>query len=221
MNKLNLSSKYVAINKSNAQMVGIVGVASFITVFCLFASKSVLSQYQYEGHVISKSRNADNQLKVNINSYNKLVNSYNKFDSGNPSIIGTSVSGNTNDNAQVILDSLPGHYDFPGLTSGVENILHKSGAQISSFTGTDQQLSQVTGENKNPQPVSMPFGVTITNGTYQSIQQVIQDLQNSIRPISVDTLNINAQQSSLTLTLTAHSYYLPAKVLTFTQEVVK
>jgi hypothetical protein len=130
MDKFKFSTKHVAINKANAQMVAVVGVASFITIFCLVAAKAVYSQYQYQSRVISAASTAHNQLLSNISAYKNLVYSYGKFDAANPNILGGTVTGSTNDNAHVILDALPGEYDFPGLISTIEGILDGAGIQV-------------------------------------------------------------------------------------------
>jgi hypothetical protein len=221
MDKFKFSSKHVAINKANAQIVAIVGIASFVTVFCLVASKAVLSQYQYQGRVMKASNTAHTQLQDNISAYNNLITSYVKFNTTNPITLGNTVTGGTNDNVQTILDALPGAYDFPGLTSTIENILSETGMQVSAVTGIDQQVTQ-QGDNSssNPQPVMMPFGFTVSDANYGSVQQLMQVLQQSIRPMPIDSINLTAAQGSLTMTVAAHSYYQPSKTLSISKETV-
>lgn len=222
MDKFKFSTKHVAINKANAQIVAAVGIASFITVFCLVASKAVFSQYQYQSRVIKAASTANNQLQSNISAYKKLVKSYQKFDSANKNVLGAAVTGSANDNAQVILDALPGAYDFPGLSSTIENILDGAGVQVTSVTGIDQQATQ-QGDNSssNPIPVAMPFGFSVQNASYSSVQQLIQVMQQSIRPLPIDSISINASQSNITLNISAHSYYQPSKALSITKETIK
>jgi len=216
MAKLNFSAKHVAIDKANTQIVAVIGLASFIVVFCLVATKAVFSQYQYQGRVISSASTADNQLKSNISSYKNLVQQYQNFDTTNPITLANTVPGSANDNVQIILDALPGAYDFPGLTSTIENILGGTGMHVTSITGTDEGSSGGSGS----QPVAMPFGFSVADANYPSVQQLIQTLQQSIRPMALDTLSLTGSQGSLTLTITAHSYYQPSKTLSITKETV-
>ena len=74
-----ISTKRLAISKANAQMVGIVAVAAFVTVFCLVASKAVFSQNRYQARVISAKEKAHKQLQDNINNYNNLAKAYKSF----------------------------------------------------------------------------------------------------------------------------------------------
>lgn len=220
MPKLNFSAKHVAINKANTQIVAVVGVASFIVVFCLVASKAVFSQYQYQSRVIKAASTADNQLKSNISAYKDLVGHYVSFDTTHPITLANSVPGSKNDNVQIILDALPGAYDFPGLTSTVENILNETGMQVTAVTGNDAQATATSSASAEPQPIPMPFGFSVADATYSSVQQLIQVMQQSIRPMAMDTMSITAQQGSLTMTVTAHSYYQPATTLSITKETV-
>lgn len=228
MDKFNFSGKHVAINKANAQIVAVVGIASFITIFCLVASKAVLSQYQYQGRVIKVANTADTQLKENISAYKSLVQSYAKFDSASPNVIGQPVTGSSNDNAQVILDALPGEYDFPGLTSTLENILVGAGMQVTGITGSDAAYNSSgttastvpPSTSSSPTPYPMPFGFSVQDASYGSVQQLIQIFQQSIRPMAIDTISLSAQQSNLTMTVAAHTYYQPQKTLSITEQAV-
>jgi hypothetical protein len=221
MDKLKFSSKHVAISKANAQIVAVVGAASFITIFCLVASKAVFSQYQYQARVIKAVNTANTQLQTNVSTYKSLIASYVKFDTTNPILLNGSTPGGPNDNVQIVLDALPGQYDFPGLTSTVENMLAASGVQVAAVTGTDQQATQQSDNaSANPQPVNMPFGFTISNANYASVQQLIQVLQQSIRPMPIDSIDITAEQGALTMTVAAHSYYQPTKTLSITKETI-
>ncbi|MGH7194477.1 MAG: hypothetical protein ACREJM_13240, partial [Candidatus Saccharimonadales bacterium] len=140
-----ISAKHIAISKSNAQMMIIVAVGAFVTIFCLMASKAVLSQNRYQARVIKAQNTANQQLLDNISSYNSLSQSYNKFNNESTNVIGGKKDGNAgNDgaNSKIILDALPDTYDFPALTSSIEKILAANGLKVTSITGTDQQLSQ-------------------------------------------------------------------------------
>ena len=220
-----ISTKRLAISKANAQVVVIVAVASFITVFCLVAAKTVFSQNVYQAKVVTDKQTALNQLKQNITTYSKLATAYNAFDSTATNVIGGTAAGTGNNdgpNSRIILDALPSNYDFPALTSSIEQILDNSGLKVSNITGTDDQLNQQGNTSSpNPQPVSMPFGFTVTNANYAAIGQLVTKLQQSIRPIQIDTIELSGGVNDMTLTIGAHTYYQPAKSVSITKKVVK
>jgi hypothetical protein len=222
MDKINFSTKHLAINKANVQMVATIGAAAFITVFCLFASNTVFNQYKYQGRVIAAVKVADNQLQADFTAYNGLTQAYTKFDAANPNILGSPVTGTANDNTQIVLDALPGAYDFPALATSLQYILNANGIQNGGISGTDDQLNQTaTGPSTNPQPVPMPFGLSMSDASYGATQSLLQYLQQSIRPMSIDSLNLSGAQGSLTMSIEAHTYFQPAKTLNITKEVVK
>jgi hypothetical protein len=225
MAKLEISTKRLAISKANAQMVIIVGAAAFITVFCLVAASAVWSQTRYQARVTSASEKAHKQLQTNLQAYSNLLKSYDAFEGTATNIIGGNPAGNgqnDGDNATIILHALPSTYDFPALTSTIEKILKGGGYDISSITGTDDQLNQQSNTSStNPQSVPMPFSFSISNANYGAVQQLVNTLQASIRPIAIDSLTLNGGSSDMTLTINAHTYYQPGKSVNISTKVVK
>lgn len=224
-NKAQISTKRVAISKANAQMVVIVGVAAFVTVFCLVAAKTVFSQTRYQARVTSAEEKAHSQLQDNLQTYSQLASAYKTFDSASTNAIGGSkdgTGGNDGPNSKIILDALPSSYDFPALTSSIEKVLNDNGLKVSSITGTDEELSQQKNSSSpTPQSVQMPFSFTIVNASYPAIGQLMAKLQQSIRPIQIDSIDLSGGVNNMTATVKAHTYYQPAKSVSITEKVVK
>src|SRR5947209_3401893 len=170
-------SRRLAITKAQAQMVIVVSVASFITIFCLVAAKAVWSQNAYQSRVTAAKNKAHQQLQKNIQAYNGLSSSYDSFVNSTQNVIGGSLSGtggNDGANDKIILDALPPIYDFPALTSSIEKVLAAQGLKVGSISGTDDQLNQQSNtSSSNPTPVNMPFSFTISNANYSSVGQLI------------------------------------------------
>ncbi|HVV66706.1 MAG TPA: hypothetical protein VHB72_01390 [Candidatus Saccharimonadales bacterium] len=220
-----ISTKRVAISKANAQMVAIVAVAVVVTMFALVASKAIYSQNRYQARVITAKEKARNQLKDNISTFATLQKSYKAFDNAPTNVIGGTASGtgdNDGPNSKIVLDALPSTYDFPALTASVEKILADNNLKVSAITGTDDQLNQQNNvSSPDPQSVSIPFSFTVTDANYASINQLITKLQESIRPISVDSIELSGGINNMTATIDAHTYYQPAKSVSITKKVVK
>jgi len=220
-----IPTKRLAISKANAQMVAVVGVAAFVTVFCLVAAKAVFSQNNYQARIVKAKETALDQLKQNITTYDDLASAYKAFDSTATNVIdGTAEGKGDNDgpNSKIILDALPSKYDFPALTASIEKILDDNGLKVSSINGTDDQLNQQGNtSNPNPQPVEMPFSFTIDNANYAAVGHLVNKLQLSIRPLQIDVIEISGGGKDMTVTINAHTYYQPAKSVTITKEVVK
>jgi len=231
-----IPTKRLAIDKAQAQTVGVVAAAAFVTIFCLVAAKGVLSQNQYQARVTSKKEAAHKQLQQNIQAFcgtadgtnctpGSLVGSYKSFDSASPNIIGGNADGtgdNDGTNSKIILDALPPSYDFPALTASIEKIVEKQGLKVASITGTDDQVNQQGNvSSPNPSAVNIPFSLTISGANYSSIQQLVNALQNSIRPMVIDTLALNGSSDDMTIIVGAHTFYQPGKNVSISQKVVK
>jgi hypothetical protein len=223
--KPQISTKRLAISKANAQMVAIVGVAAFLTIFSLVAAKAVFSQTRYQARVTSAKEKAHKQLLDNIDAYGKLADSYDEFDGQKINIIGGKQDGkkdNDGPNSKIVLDALPPAYDFPALAASIEKILTENGLKVSSITGTDNVIEQQDNTSSpTPQPVEMDFAFTVNNASYKSIGKLLDRLQQSIRPIQVDNMDLSGAADDMTLNVNAHTYYQPAKDVSITKKVVK
>ena len=186
------SAKHTLIDKANARIVAYVSVAAFIAMFSIVATKTLISQAGYQNRVIGAKRVAVHQLQSDITASGQLQSSYDAFVSLPQNAIGGSPTGSgpkDGDNAKIVLDALPSTYDFPGLTTSLEDLLtSQSGVTIDSISGTDEEASEgndVSSATPTPQPI--PFSVSVS-GNYGAIQSVISTFENSIRPIQVQTL---------------------------------
>ncbi len=219
------NTKRLAISKANAQILGVLVGASFVTIFCLVISQQLFVQSRYQARVISQKNKANNQLTSNIKVFQDLRRSYTDFDSKNPNVIGGQRQGiddRDGNNAKIMLDALPSSYDFPALTSSLEKILTQLNVNVTDITGTDDQLIQQTHvAEPTPQAVSVPFSFSVKSANYTSIQKIIDTLQLSIRPIQIDTIDTTGGGSDMAMTVSAHTFYQPSKNLDIKKQVVK
>jgi hypothetical protein len=125
------------------------------------------------------------------------------------------------DNAKLVLDALPSKYDFPALTTSLEKVIIAQNLKILGISGTDQEADQAANQiSPDPQPISMPFQVEVT-GSYGSIQSLVNVFLHSIRPFQIQTLELSGDESSMTATINAQTFYQPEKSLEIKQEVVR
>jgi len=217
------SIKRALIEKSNTTVVVVTSVATFIVIFSLVAIWSLFGQFTYQQRVISADQAALDQLKTDIQSTQSLEAAYRAFTSTPTNAIGGDPNGNgpqDGSNAKIVLDALPSKYDYPALVTSLENILTGQSIQIQSITGTDAVAQAGDQTSSMPTPQAMPFQVVVT-GDYVSIQKVVQAFEHSIRPFQVMTLELAGDQSQLTLTINAQTYWQPAKNLDISSEVLQ
>jgi len=224
MAKAHISTKRIMIDKSQTTMVVAAGIAAFILVFSLVASKSLIGQMTYQNRVISAKKAAVSQLKDNINATTSLVNSYKAFVNTSQNVLGGNPSGTgaqDGDNAKIVLDALPSKYDFPALATSLEKLITGESLQIQSITGTDDEVAQSAKQSSTtPQAVPMPFQISVT-GSYKGVQNLIKKFNTSIRPFQIKTIQLTGNQDNMTLTLTAQTFYQPEKDFNVTKKVIE
>lgn len=218
------STKRTLIDKANTSVVIITSIAAFVVIFSLVASKALIGQAAYQNRVINAEKKTLSQLSSDLAATGHLQASYNAFTSTSSNIIGGLSKGTgaqDGNSADIILDALPSSYDFPALTNSLEALLTSAGVQINSISGTDDEVAQSANTSSiAPQPVAMPFQVSVT-GDYASIQKLVDEFEHSIRPFQIQTMQISGDQNQLTMSITAQTFYQPAKSLNVRTETVK
>lgn len=224
MARVTSTTKRSLITQANSTMVVSTGVAAFVAVFCLIASKTLISQAGYQNRIISAKKTAVTQLKTNISARDSLVTSYSAFVDTPQNVLGGNPNGagaQDGDNAKLVLDALPSKYDFPALATSLEKIITSQNLQILGITGTDNEATQQsTTATGDPQPVAMPFQVQVS-GSYDQIKGLVQVFGGSIRPFQIQTVELSGSQSNMTATITAQTYYQPEKTFKISSEVIK
>jgi hypothetical protein len=231
-----ISAKQIKIDKANSTIVSVLAVCSFVFVFSLVASKALISQYSYQNRVSSARQKTVNQLTTDKQAATSLIASYNSFVGQSTNIIGGSATGTANQdgsNSKIILDALPDTYDFPALVTSVQNLISGEGVVINSITGTDNSQGSSTSTGvitttpsaaassaASTSAIAMPFTFTV-EGSYAAMQAVLANLQRSIRPIQIQSINMTGSDSDITMVVDAQTYYLPATGLDLTTETVK
>jgi len=216
------SPKRLALAKANTQTVIISAVSAFIIVFCIVAINYLLGLRSYQQKIIDADQLANNQLTIVNSNAQRLTSAYNSFVSKNPTIINKPVVSAPirYNNATVILDALPSQYDFPAMITSIDKILQSDNLDVQSIGGTDQSTSTSSSPSTNPQPVAMPFNFTIQNANYASLQTLFLQLELSIRPIQIQSINLSGTDSSMTLSVNAQTYFQPGKVFKIGSETI-
>lgn len=223
MARVSSTTKRSLITKANSTIVVTTGVAAFLVVFCLVASKTLISQASYQNRIIGAKKDAVSQLKDNISAKDSLVSSYSAFVGTTQNVLGGNPSGTgqqDGDNAKLVLDALPSKYDFPALATSLEKMIEGQNLTIVGITGTDDEVQQLNAGSGTPAPVAMPFQLQVS-GSYQSIQGLVDLFNRSIRPFQIQSIELSGGQSNMTATINAQTFYQPEKTFKVSTEVIK
>ena len=221
MSTNNPSPKRQLINKANQKVVVVTSLAAFVVIFCLVASKALFSQMLYQNRIVSSKKATLSQLKTDYSAAQNLETAYQAFVSTPQNVLGGNPSGtgpNDGDNGKIVLDALPGQYDFPALATSLNKLLSGQGVKIQSIIGTDDEVAQSQQQQTaTPAPVPIPFQVS-AGGNYQAIVNTVKTFEASIRPIQVQTMTLSGDDANLSLTLGAQTFYQPQKTFSLTKE---
>jgi Tfp pilus assembly protein PilO len=215
------SLKQLKIDKANSVIVGVTSAAVFILIFSLISCRSLLSQRSYNSWLGTAQQASLDKLKADVSNENVLFSHYQTFISPSQNIIGGSSGGsgvNDGNNAQIILDALPSQYDFPALVTSMQALLSRESVKLDSIGGSDNELQYQS--NTAPASVVIPISFTL-DGPYQSIENVITDVQNSIRPIQIQSIQLSGGESDIQLEVTAQTFYQPEQSFSITQKAVQ
>lgn len=226
--KANLSTKSLQIDKNQSTILGVVVVATIITVFCLTSAKVLFGQALYQQRVISARNASAKQLDTDIKDANTLTNQYNSvfLGSNSENIIGGNSTSSNNaappdgDNGKITLDALPTSYDFPALLTSLSKLLGSDGVGAQSIGGSDQATTIDSSPAYSPKPASIALTVSGTS-SYTGSKKLLNDLERSIRPFDITRLTLSGNEANLVISLNLNTYYQPAKTLTIPSKEIK
>lgn len=224
MSSFSKSAKQLQIDKANAFIVIMVSIAAIVTAFSLVSVKALLSQKNYQSRVIKQQVESLTVAHNDLDAIKSLNSSYVAFNNQPINTIGGLSNGTgpqDGPNSKIILDALPSQYDFPALMTSIQKILTDRGFKIQTLSGVDDASLANAASSTSPVPVEIPFQFSVS-GSYDSVKDLVAVLERSIRPISIDTLQITSSDSStVTLTVSAKTYFQPAKNLNVKMKVIK
>src|SRR3954467_2257878 len=122
-----LNTKALQISATQSRIIGVVVLATIITVFSLVSTKALVNKGLYQRRVINARHNSADKLDDAIKNANTLVTQYKNVFAGNDA---QNVLGGKNtsydsavppygNNARILLDPLPTTYDFPSLLTSM------------------------------------------------------------------------------------------------------
>lgn len=216
--------KQVQLDKANVQIVLIISIAVFITIFSLVSVKSLASRFSYQSKVISSRETARDQLIANKKAADQLTESYKRFVLNSPNVIGGDPNGQgerDGDNAKLTLDALPSVYDYPAVTSSIEKLALAQGLDMRSIEGVDDNANQNGGGTLPPELVEMPFAFSVV-GNFGRLNDLVSQFERSIRPFKITKFIFNgADSGSVQLDIEGKTYYQPAENLDVKKEIVQ
>ena len=224
INQSHKSEKHELIANSNTRVLIAVAAATFVVVFCIFATKALISQSSYQGKVISKKEEALKKMKQNKEAFTSLKASYDAFQAESVNILGGNPSGTgpiDGNNAKIVLDALPDKYDFPAISTAFSNLFHNGGYDTGPVGGSeDTTLSSNSAPTSSVTPVPIKYAFNVTS-SLDGTKELFSLLDRTIKPLYVDSFGFKLAGGSVSSSITMHTFFTQPKTFIVGSEVVK
>lgn len=234
-NALTGIKKRQQITNTRKQVFTWVALAAALVVICLVVGWNLMQRINYQNKVNRDVGKTAQTMHDNVEAVDKLIKNVNAL-KANAALSLPNLKADDSTVFQVVIDALPTEDDSVALSSSLQNkILSKSGVTIeqinvdttesdsssnssssssSSSSGSSSSSSSGSGRSGVSKaddvqfPVAKPitFRVSLV-GSFDSVKSALQDIESTIRPITITKLTIDGSDDKLNATIEAQTYY--------------
>lgn len=212
------------IDHSSRAMFAWVAGASVIVAFALVASIFIMQQIIFNEKVLLAKNETASKLSQNVQTAKELNKAVNRLrgDRLLGQIQGVNEKSN---NLDKVFAALPYDNDEIAVGSSLETTL-LTGLNVESLSvgqqavgGTESVVAPVGDGATNAQPITFGFKVT---GNEDQLKELFTKLNRSIRPMQINTLQLEAAGAGrLTATISASTYYQSPTQFELTKRTIK
>lgn len=226
-NALTGIKKRQQITNTRKQVFTWVALAAALVVICLVVGWNLMQRINYQNKVNRDVGKTAQTMHDNVEAVDKLIKNVNAL-KANAALSLPNLKADDSTVFQVVIDALPTEDDSVALSSSLQNkILSKSGVTIeqinvdttesdSSSSSSSSSSGSSSGSSKSGVskaddvqfPVAKPitFRVSLV-GSFDSVKSALQDIESTIRPITITKLTIDGSDDKLNATIEAQTYY--------------
>ena len=230
-NALTGIKKRQQITNTRKQVFTWVALAAALVVICLVVGWNLMQRINYQNKVNRDVGKTAQTMHDNVEAVDKLIKNVNAL-KANAALSLPNLKADDSTVFQVVIDALPTEDDSVALSSSLQNkILSKSGVTIeqinvdttesdssssSSSSSSGSSSSSDSGSSRSGVskvddvqfPVAKPitFRVSLV-GSFDSVKSALQDIESTIRPITITKLTIDGSDDKLNATIEAQTYY--------------
>lgn len=195
-----------------------VAVAASALSFCAATGQYLFVRWQHNNSVMVAKQKAADTLASNIDNAKNLIKEVDGLVAD--SALGEVKTNPQDPNTKSVLDALPTTFDPAALATSLQQvILSKSGVAIDSIS-VPQELDVQSDDSKKAVPQEMSFSFIIS-GSYENIKKALADIERTIRPINITSLNLAGSDNNLRAAVEATTYYQPPKSVEVGEESIK
>lgn len=200
------------------QVFLMVALSSAIVVICVMIGIRLFKEIVYQSKVNDELGKTVDIMNGNVRNISPLIkNAMALSTSKNLSL--PNLKEDDTSVFQVIIDALPTIEDSVDLGSSLQDkVLAHSGVRIEQINVERATSSSITSGAPSrstglgsatpsyPSAKLITFKVTVS-GDYESIQKVLKDIENTIRPITITKISLEGNDIKLTAGIEARTYY--------------
>lgn len=217
------------IGSANKTMFISVAGASVIVGFCVVVSLFMFQKISFGEKVLSEKSNTESTLKHNLGIVGELKAQVNKL-SISPELKSVRLSEDDSP-LQSILDALPADANSAAMASSLQLKLLRNVPDINIDSlrvesldgGTDDTFDTAAGISGDADfgAIGFSFVISTSGSNGEGLKQVLLNIEKSIRPFNITSIQIESQGSRLVMTVLGESYYLQPKTMELSSKVVK
>lgn len=225
-----MKKRQVIAHSNRSMFLWIAGMSAIVGI-CAVLSYFLIQQIIFKGMILGQSNETASRLKDNKKVVESLASDLRVKETDSAL---NSIKATPEEKAlQVVLDALPADPNTMALGSSLQQRLVSDIPDIS----IDSLVIQPVGESSSAEtemqssttPVSstdtdgatdaatkassLPFTLTVKATKADSLKQLLEKFEKSIRTIDIDNLSVDVNEAEYTMTVQAHAYYLSAKTV--------
>lgn len=211
--------KRQAIDNASRTMLLWVIVASIAISFFLVAAQFLYSQFAYNSRVYSAKSDASATLADNLENIKELKEAFGPLDAGTNRYV----------NSTKVLNALPRELDTSAFGTSLQQVIApKSGVTLDSVEITEgatqsgglESIESDSSAVADPTPEEIQVAVTVV-GNYDQIAAFIRDMELTIRPIKIRTMNVTGSDANTRASIEMTTYYQQSKGVVIETEKLK
>ena len=217
--KLTGLKKRQQIQSASRTMFLWVAIAAVAVSVCAVSAQFFFQKFTYNNRVIGAKIKAADTLKKNIENAAQLKTEIDAL-VGNQDLASVKVNQDDTNN-KVILDALPSVADSTALATSLQQaILSRSSVTIENITVPSLQTTEGAEASDTAAPVEQPFSISVS-GSYDKIRAMLLDLERTIRPMKLNTINLSGGDAAMRVDVEGVTYFQPAKTTNIKTEAVQ
>lgn len=206
------------ISAANKAVFTWVVIASIVLGISGVVAQFMLRQLFFNNKILTVLNTTNSNIKKSITTYDGLKTEVTKL------VADTNLNalkkGENSTALQVVIDALPTEENRVALATSMQNeVLGPSGVTINAFAVIDASTAAAASASAQTTSgvQSFSFNFTIT-GSYAQVQQAIRNIERSIRPIAIQSLDIQGTDTDMKVNIVAITYYQPPTTVSVKEE---